>query len=405
MGFVSAKISDLADIREFDCALSEDALASAAACRLAELTHFPLCGPDSSPLRYGFVEKGGRALDPQTRIGDLMSRQPLQLRLVPELSVADNRAEDSTEASECTPEPDDETADVRVNQERSLIHDDHLELPLDVRIDADAHKEIEDFAAQDRYTECAGLLLGSVTVQGDERVVHVHGVAPASEAKGSRTSVRLTAKALESALKIKDLEYPQMRTLGWFHTHSGSGVHMSDSDTFLHKRFFQHPNMVAHVLDATSARDGFFYWHNGVIGLRPSYGLVCTVTRKRLRDRFVSTPSALRAGAIVMVLGGVLYLGFAGPAGKAPEKKEATQAVSTRVEATAPAPRDKTPADKTYTIGPADNFWKICNRHYGDGDLAKALARYNGIRDLQRLQLGQKIKLPPKEKLKKVAGE
>jgi LysM repeat protein len=163
--------------------------------------------------------------------------------------------------------------------------------------------------------------------------------------------------------------------------------------------------MVAYVLDPTSGRDGFFYWHNGVIGLRPSYGLVCTVTKTRLRDRLVSTPNAVRAGAIAMVLGGVLYLGFARPVNKSPEKKEPVVAVSTPVQATATTVQDKTSADKTYTIGPADNFWKICNRHYGDGELAKALARYNGIRDLQGLQVGQQIKLPPKEKLKKAAGE
>jgi proteasome lid subunit RPN8/RPN11 len=395
MGFVSAKVSDVADIREFECALPDDVQLSAVANRLAELAKFPICGQDGYPLHYVFIAKGGgHALNPQSCLRDLHAHKPLELRLVPEFSA-------SGEQDAAREEHGDETASslVRVEHECALLHDDGLDLQPDVRIDAQVHREIEQFAMQDRYTECAGLLLGDVSVENRERVVHIRACAPAAEAEGDRLSVRITARAWESALRIKDKEYPELRTLGWFHTHPGSGVFMSDSDTFAHKHFFPHPNMVAYVLDPTTGRDGFFYWHNGVIGLRPSYGLVCTVKKGGWWERLRPGPKAIRTAVIALALIGVIYLGVTRPGHKPPEPKK-TVHVSVKA-----APPVKTEArDAVYTLGPRDSFWLICNRHYNDGELAKALARYNGIRDLSRLQVGQQIKLPPKDKLKRLAG-
>lgn len=394
MGFVSAKVSDVADIREFECELPDDVQLSAVANRLAELVKFPICGQDGYPLRYVFIPRGGgHALKPQSCLRDLHHHKPLDLRLAPEFSASG----DQDAAPEEEPEQV-QSSMVRIEHERTLLHDDGLDLPPDVRIDADVHREMEQFAMQDRYTECAGLLLGEVSVEGRERVIHIRACAPAAEAEGDRLSVRMTARAWESALRIKDKEYPELRTLGWFHTHPGSGVFMSDSDTFAHKHFFPHPNMVAYVLDPTVGRDGFFYWHNGVIGLRPSYGLVCTVKKGGWWERFRPSPKAIRTGVIALALVGVLYLGIARPGHRPPEPKKSPQV---RVKAV-PVARNEV-KDAVYTLGPRDNFWLICNRHYNDGELAKALARYNGIRNLSRLQVGQQIKLPPKEKLKRLA--
>lgn len=396
MGFVSAKVSDVADIREFECILPDDVQLSFVAHRLAELARLPLCGQDGYPIRYAFITKGGHVLNPQSSLRELPAHKSLDLRLAPEVSVA---GEDGSPDESVLHEPAEESqiAQVRIEHERAILHDEGLDLAPDVRIDAEVHREIEQFAMQDRYTECAGLLLGTVITEGKERIIQITAVAPAAEAEGERLSVRMTHKAWESALRIKDKEYPELRTLGWFHTHPGSGVCMSDSDTFVHKHFFPHPNMVAYVLDPTTGRDGFFYWHNGVIGLRPSYGLVCTVKKGRFWQRFRPSPKALRVGGIALVLAGVLYLGIARPAHRAQPKKP-----TVHVKAVS---RQTVARDATYTIGPRDNLWLICNRHYRNGDLARALARYNGVRDLSGLQVGQQIKLPPKEKLERLAED
>jgi len=401
MGFVPAKVSDVADIRECHCALPDDAPLSDVAMRLAELRHLPLCGFDSQPMRYGFVSRGGHALSPQSCFRDLHSHKPFELRLVPEFTVYSNEG-----GADERPAADDfllrdESIHVEIGEERLLVQDDCLDYPPDVRIDARVHREIEGYAMQDRYTECAGLLLGSVVIQGQERVIHISAVAPAADARGDRNSVTMTLKGWESAFRIKDSEYAELRILGWFHTHPGSGVFLSDSDSFAHKNFFPNPNMAAYVLDPTTGRDGFFYWHNGVLGLRPSYGLVCTPDDTTFWNRLRIGPKALRVSAIALAVCGVLFLGFARPGRRA---SEPGKPVSVSVKSVSNVRKSVT-RDATYTLGPRDNFWKICNRYYNDGDLAKALARYNGIRDLVHLQVGQKIKLPPKAELERLAGD
>lgn len=55
-----------------------------------------------------------------------------------------------------------------------------------------------------------------------------------------------------------------------------------------------------------------------------------------------------------------------------------------------------------YTVQSGDSFSAIINKHYNvnyDAKLMKAVAAYNNIEDMDKLQLGQIIKLPPKEQL------
>ncbi len=125
-----------------------------------------------------------------------------------------------------------------------------------------------------RMTECAGLLLGTVQVEDGIRVIHIKAVIPALDAEGSRTNVRITLKAWESMLSIRDKDYSDFRVLGWLHTHAGWGVFLSDADVFIHRAFFSDKNMVAYVMDPTIGKDGIFYWRQDKIALAPSFGLV-----------------------------------------------------------------------------------------------------------------------------------
>lgn len=396
MGFVNATISDVADTREFEFSLPDDAQVHSVAQRVAEMLHYPLCGFDGYPLHYGFVAKGGRALDPHACIRDLKLSRPIELRIVPLFT---------TNSTESEPEPP-----VRSGREHSFTiellrssepaRDEGLSLQPDVLIDEGVFSEIERFAAQDRFTECAGLLLGEVRVEDGERIIHIRAAAPASEAEGSRTAVKMTLPAWESALWTRDAEYPEMRVLGWFHTHPGAGIFVSDPDVFVHKHFFGNANMVAYVLDPTTGRDGFFYWHGNLLALRPNYGLVRTVNRRTVRDVLTPGPRLTRVLAVVLVLAGLLYLG-ARISGKRTHNPAPKPPAAAAVKQPAAAPATKTSPERTYTIRPGDNLWIVCNRFYGDGDLARALARYNGIQSTSGIQVGSRIKLPPKERLKR----
>lgn len=412
---IAATVTDAADIRSYECTLPDSVRVSRIALRLAEMMHLPVAGSDGNALRYGLIPRGGELIEPNTTLADVSLPHPLTLRLVPEITAGsdDLVAQDESQA-ESSGEDDD--FEITIGEPTALVHDVELVARPDVRIDAAVHKKIEQFAAANRNKECAGLLLGVVdSEENNNRIIHITAAIPAEGAVGTRASVRIPLKVWEAVLKIRDLDYSELRILGWFHTHAGWGVFMSDADVFIHRHFFPHPSMVAYVLDPTTGRDGFFYWHEGKIGLCPSYGLVgapSEVKPQKSAGKAAGVQSPRRRfdaknviiGALVI---GVLYLGFAGsPFAKrshhmgAVEKKnpavDSKQIVVTKEVANKAA---ASRAARIYAIGPNDNPWRICNRVYNDGELGPALMKYNGLDPNPNLQIGQKIKLPQKDTL------
>ncbi len=402
MGLPRAKVSDPVDIRERDFLLPLDVPISHVALELANLLRLPLIGPDDRPLNYALVVKGGGILDPKSTLSLSGDVEDLELRVVPHIVIGGVDSEALESGVDKSEAKSGDSRVVPVSETRALLHDDNLDLRLDVQIDAEVHRQIERFAAEDRNTECAGLLLGDVFVENGKRIVYITAAILAREALVSRNSVELTPETWASMLRERDARYHCLRVLGWFHTHAGWGVFLSDSDFFLHKHFFPHPNMVAYVLDPTTGRDGFFFWHDGKIGLCPSYALVdnspvehVQSTGKKSRKPRLAT---LGAG---LVLGALLCFGAVGPYLKDKRQAEPPAKPIVVTKSFQPVKESVAPI-RTYVLGKRDNLWKLCKRVYGDGDLAQSLADYNKIPDLTRLQVGQTIKLPPKETLIKL---
>ena len=406
---IAATIIDAADIRAYECVLPDAEPVSKIALRLAELTHLPMIGPDGRPMVYGLIPRGGALLDPDATLAELNLPSPLAFRLVPEISAGKDEVEspDQIEPDELDEPPE---IQIVVGEPTALVHDTELDSRPDVRIDAEVHRHIERFALANRNKECAGLLLGEVDSEGKGWIIHVTAAIPAENAVGTRASVRIPLIAWEEMLRVRDLDYDDLRILGWFHTHAGWGVFMSDADIFIHRHFFPHPNMVAYVLDPTTGRDGFFYWHDGKIGLCPSYGLVGPALDAKPRKPHPKPPPQpakpvqrrrfdVRNAAIAVLALAVLYMALAG----SPFARHSDRKPSASRRAVVETKELLASGDRTYAIANRDNPWTICSRIYNDGELGPALMRYNGLKPNARLQIGQKIELPPKETLKKLA--
>lgn len=421
MAKVGATIIDAADIRAYKCLLPDDVPVSRLALCLAERIHLPVIGPDDRPISYYFIIKGGKPLDPDASLQDLKLPDPLTLRLVPEVSAAADKMQVPPESIDTADEIEQDDLDIIISDPIALLHDTEFIRRPDVRIDANVHRDIEQFSREWGQAECAGLLLGTVDNENRERIIHIRAIAPARNAESTNTSVKLTANAWESMLIYRDRNFADLRILGWFHTHSGWGVFLSDSDVFIHRHFFPHPNMVAYVLDPTTGRDGFYYWHEGKIGLCPSYGLVGTQEEvdnavdsrkngKSLRRKFIYSVASL-------LLVGLIGLGLYGLTSSRPhhhrtithknpvpavvninKKTPEKQSVKVKTVKTVKAKVQ----EKVYVIGPNDNPWSICNRIYNDGELGPVLMRYNGMK-MTGLQIGHELKLPPKETLEKLS--
>lgn len=52
--------------------------------------------------------------------------------------------------------------------------------------------------------------------------------------------------------------FPELRILGWYHSHPGMGIFLSGSDLFIHDHFFSAPWQIAVVLDPIGRKIGLF---------------------------------------------------------------------------------------------------------------------------------------------------
>src|SRR5436853_28456 len=58
---------------------------------------------------------------------------------------------------------------------------------------------------------------------------------------------------------------PVTRILGWYHTHPGYGLFLSDMVDFIHQSFFSRPWHTAFVYAPQANGGGLFVWRNGAL--------------------------------------------------------------------------------------------------------------------------------------------
>jgi len=105
---------------------------------------------------------------------------------------------------------------------------------------------------QSRLKELGGVLLGHyyMDTNGDLLLL-VTDALPAHEAKGSFTQLRFTVDSWARMVRLAGDQFPETHIAGWYHTHPGFGLFLSDDDCFLHRHFFL-PDQVALVIDSWS---------------------------------------------------------------------------------------------------------------------------------------------------------
>jgi proteasome lid subunit RPN8/RPN11 len=125
-----------------------------------------------------------------------------------------------------------------------------------VMIEGEVLRQIRQHARSNSKTEVCGVLIGEETSGG----VGITARIPGLNAAQAGTYVTFTQDTWEHIYKIKDKDYPHERIVGWYHSHPGFGVFLSDHDTFIHKNFFSSALQVAWVYDPHSDEEGCFGW-------------------------------------------------------------------------------------------------------------------------------------------------
>lgn len=306
-------------------------------------------------------------------------------------------------------------------------------------------------AAVDRHTqahldgEVGGFLLGRIA----DGAVDVRVALPAAEAVGGRAQVTFTHADWDAAHRAVDEDHPDLRIVGWYHSHPGFGIFLSEYDRFIHANFFAEPGMVALVRDPHDGAVGWFGWRDGEItlltgsdgvdgrshvdsGAAPAALAVATAPGRRRGG--LANGRLILGGAVVLVAGfvGGLVAGPGTPArppapaaadtagdgtgdvaalrdrvdalrgqldrlrAQRDELQRASGANNDAVDGVEPvgdAPRE-TGGAVIYRVRPGDTLTSLARAFYGTAAAFEQLAAANDLTDPSALDVGQELIIP-----------
>jgi proteasome lid subunit RPN8/RPN11 len=125
-----------------------------------------------------------------------------------------------------------------------------------VEFNASVLQQIRKHARSSMTAEVCGILIGA-EVDGVTRIEAC--IAGENAAQGG-AHVTFTQNTWEHIYKIKDSKFPDRVIVGWYHSHPGFGIFLSEYDIFIHEHFFGAPFQVAWVFDPHSDDEGCFGW-------------------------------------------------------------------------------------------------------------------------------------------------
>lgn len=135
------------------------------------------------------------------------------------------------------------------------------EMDLPIYVDLDVMRDMEAHAQSDKTVELGGVLLGrqSLDDQGQPFVV-VTDWLQADHYESTRSRFKFTHETWAEITKRRDGYPNDTEMVGWYHTHPGWGIFLSDMDMFICKNFFNRPLDVALVIDPCNLKRGWFQW-------------------------------------------------------------------------------------------------------------------------------------------------
>lgn len=136
---------------------------------------------------------------------------------------------------------------------------------VSVYIRQDVFDALEKLALSDTTRELGSILLGEYLT--DQRKVHVviSGFVEAKYTDASAATLTFTHQTWDYIHQQQERLYPQLKIVGWQHTHPSFGIFLSGYDLFIQEHFFNLPFQVAYVIDPVKHTRGFFQWKQGSI--------------------------------------------------------------------------------------------------------------------------------------------
>jgi proteasome lid subunit RPN8/RPN11 len=130
-----------------------------------------------------------------------------------------------------------------------------------VVMEAEVARKIRQHSRSSMKAEVCGVLIGS----NDQERTLIEACIPGINAAQGGAHVTFTQDTWEHIYKIKDQQFPDDKIVGWYHSHPGFGVFLSEHDLFIQENFFSSPQQVAWVYDPHTDEEGCFGWVGGKI--------------------------------------------------------------------------------------------------------------------------------------------
>ena len=137
----------------------------------------------------------------------------------------------------------------------------------DIFIDLNTELNIISHAHSDTKKELGGLLLGTIEESEYSLKVTLLAHIPAEFTDNSSASVTFTHGTWKYFEEIHKKNFPDLKIIGWYHTHPSFGIFLSSKDIFIQENFFNLPWQIALVVDPTNGTKGYFTWQNNKCNL------------------------------------------------------------------------------------------------------------------------------------------
>jgi proteasome lid subunit RPN8/RPN11 len=138
---------------------------------------------------------------------------------------------------------------------------------LRIAVGKKPYAEVIGHAVVEPDVEVCGVLVGKLEEDAHGPWVNVIAAIRGESAREEGAAVTFTHETWNHIHGELDRRYPDLQIVGWYHTHGGFGVFLSDMDRFVHENFFPEKHHVAYVYDPLAGSEAFF--HRTEKGLEP----------------------------------------------------------------------------------------------------------------------------------------
>jgi proteasome lid subunit RPN8/RPN11 len=177
--------------------------------------------------------------------------------------LRNRESEASRDRREGEGSPGTDISQIDLNDAEPLSFSRSLPSEYRVVISQEAFTIICEHAASDTSVELCGILAGKLGKDDRGPYLLVEQAIRGIATRRTGSQVTFTHETWEQIHGEMESRFPELRIVGWYHTHPGFGIFLSDMDQFIQDNFFNLPHNVAFVYDPISDERGLFIWRNG----------------------------------------------------------------------------------------------------------------------------------------------